>query len=520
MLQSRSPNLWTAFLVLGMLTIAAAFFVPWLIENEMVYLIDGRQLIDSGFLGTDWTHAPAGLPRSLTFAPLTAALWWISSDVLSVALLARLIVWGVFLLALRRLAQTLSIAPLVTLIGLLAYVSTGQSIACGEWILGGAEQKVLAYSFFLLALTEMMQHRPKKAGLFIGLAALSHILVGGYGFGGLLLAGLTLVAKKHWRLRQLAEFAGIASLLVLPALILAATQEGLLHSNPIGSGTVDAGRMSVEFRNPHHLDPAFFLDWWEVMIAVCMLAAIAWALRTRPPSTGSASHSWIIGAALAGFSITFAFGIGLRAIDWIAPLRFYPFRVLDTVAPLLFWLLITDRAVTLSARFRRLRWSPWIAALALGGLTAKSAGTTIYHWYWFTEGADYTERKSAKLALWIQENTESTAVFVTDPFWKSFQITTGRPSIVTWKSAPVDQEISLWLKRLTLLNNGQKITERGAAVGTSLAKNFRSISVTRLKTLRDTHSGKFYLIDTERKDLAQYQVYGDGRHWVYDLQPL
>jgi hypothetical protein len=153
-----------------------------------------------------------------------------------------------------------------------------QSLGAHEWIFSSIEQKVCAYGFAFAALTDLLCNRVRRAAVFAGAAVLFHILVGGWFLMGL---GTAMLAdRRRFPFSQLVTFVLISGVVLSPMIIpvlkyrfsSTSAAKPATETN-LATETLDADRMIVKFRNPHHLDPDRVLSRKVVKRAVFMIVA-------------------------------------------------------------------------------------------------------------------------------------------------------------------------------------------------------------------------------------------------------
>src|ERR1700761_7569468 len=158
-------------------------FIPKYLTDDPVRLVSVRRVFDPSFLSHEWLQLAGYDEDRLTilFKLLFAPLWlWLKNGILF-ALSTRLIVWAIVLYAIVRLARAINIPRYALGLGLLYWVEQGQSMGVGEWVLGGAEGKCLAYAAIFLAIESFLRERRTLAAFFCGLAFWFHVPVGLWG---------------------------------------------------------------------------------------------------------------------------------------------------------------------------------------------------------------------------------------------------------------------------------------------------------------------------------------------------
>jgi hypothetical protein len=352
----------------------------------------------------------------------------------------------------------------------------------GEWVIGCASSKPIAYGFVFLALERALRDRPGAAGLFAGLATCFHVLVGGWAtlaLGGALLVG----GPQGTRLRTTMRFGLTAGALSLIGLGPALRAMALAPADP-GARMSENAQLYVEWATPFHLDPAYFLSPPEyVKLAAYFALTIGGVIllaRRR--------HRWILAGFLGVLSIIFLAGLLARAGEAWGLLQYYPFRVADGVFPLAFWLGAAG-ATQVAAR----RWPRWAWLIVLATLPAASAVRWANNqldprpeggrsraglWqsllrseprlsaYWLkTTGGAWLEwaggravNDLAPMFHWIRDSTPTNAVFIIPPWRDEFSLHTGRNDYISSKTGSVRRQREV-RARLEALNGGEAMPD-------------------------------------------------------------
>ena len=487
------------------------FGVPALLLNEPGKLVHARQLIDRTFLDNDWLQASGAADSALDviFAAMVAPLWLLLKDGVLVALTARVLTWSLLLIALVRLARTLKIPWHGLSIGLALWLYCGQTLGAGEWIFGGAEEKCLAYALLTVALTALLERQMLPAAIACGLAIWFHLLVGGW--GAVALGGAMLLSVHDYGLRSVAKFLGVSFALGVVAVFAA------LHY--AGPSSAASDRLTVLFRNPHHLDPNVFPAWIELrrIITAAGLAAVAL------PLIATRSRTALLRWFLLVLTLEFVLGMLARKLDLFRFLKSYPFRVADVVPLMLFWLLLPSLVVAACRKPVR----PWLALAALAAVL--SAGHMLIHspsptWTgllafrsaWSSE-VHHEQTPWLRMTSWIQSRTPRSSVVLTPPCQGEFWLEAERAQVVSFKRAPHDIRILEWYERMTALNGGPFL-KAGFDACDELMQHYPALDRTRLFSIRDRYGADYYLTTTRREDLAAAPLFESGTYFLYGLR--
>ena len=499
--------------------VVAMFWRPELASNEEVYMIGSRRILEPAFLAADWTlgGSPFAFPFG-AFNALVAPMWLLLDDAVQIVLVCRLAAWLLLGLALLRIVERLGLAAWQVALGFTFWlVADGQSLAAREWLFRGFEPKVAAYACLLWALLHAMLGRRIAAGFLAGLAAVFHVLVGGYGLAALGVAVLV-QDMRCGRLSATVRFGAAAFPPVAAILVM-----GLVYLQA-GAGAVDAAqvdRIMVEFRNAHHLDPGHFLGPWHGFGLPLLAMTLFGYARYVPRDAGATLVPFlaVLAALFLGGCVAYLFGA-------LSVLRFYVFRVGDTLLPLFFWLLLPvllQRALGAARRTRA--FTPRLASALLGAVFLvytpqlvagpRQAVKTLRSWRHHLSGAG---DPFARTADWIRGHVEADALFLSPPCQDDFWIEAERATIVQMKLAPSNELAIEWFGRLLDVNGGRAIEAVSHGVCPEITANYRLLSRPRVEQLAVRYGATHYLVDRERPEFSDRELYAREGWWIYALR--
>lgn len=296
--------------------------------NEAHYLCKARRFYEPTFCGPDFFLATkdAHLAFFATFGliaawlPLPAAAW-----------VSRSICWLVFAAGWARLARATALSLPASLLGCGAFLAATYWLhQSGEWVVGGAEGKSVAYGLALWGIAEWIDRRPNRCLVALGAATAFHVLVGGWTTLLILAATLFDAGRRPLLLKAVPGIVlggALAAIGVAPALAL---------SQGVSAAALErANEIYVFERLAHHLSFAAFspqrtLAFAALAIVVGALAALTRRDALLRPVVLLAIGSLVlcgIGAAIDAYA----------AVDRAASanlLRFYWFRMADAYVPL------------------------------------------------------------------------------------------------------------------------------------------------------------------------------------------
>lgn len=296
--------------------------------NEAHYLCKARRFYDPTFCGPDFFLATkdAHLAFFATFGPIAA---WLPLS--AAAWVSRSICWMIFAAGWTRLAKATSLSLPASLLGCGAFLAATYWLhQSGEWVVGGAEGKSVAYGLALWGIAEWIDRRPNRCLVALGAATAFHVLVGGWTTLLVLAATLVDSSRRPLLLKTVPGIAfggALAAIGIAPALAL---------SQGVSADALErANEIYVFERLAHHLSFAAFepertLAFSALAIVVGALAALTRRDAVTRPIVLLAIGSLLlcgIGAAIDAYA----------AVDRAASaslLRFYWFRMADAYVPL------------------------------------------------------------------------------------------------------------------------------------------------------------------------------------------
>jgi len=510
---------------IGIIWLASAitWMRPYLLANEMVYLLPALQRWSPGTLATDWTWG-GDLWRSTSalFGLLSAPLWAVSDRPEIVAMLGRALGWVVIAASIVQLGRRLGVKAGWTAFGTAMFILAGQGHAAGEWILLGFERKNFAHAAAILALAELIGGRTATSGAFVGLATAFHVLVGAW--WGLAVGGGALLSWPRIGFRGVARLAVAALVVGVPFGLLAVSyllSGDITTSTGLPADPERATWLTTVFRNPHHTLPRHFLDAGKMVRFVALSAATVLAARrtARPEAVRVVTGAVIVGA------VAFVGGWAAGKSEVLAVLKWYPFRLADVLVPLLFWLLVPAAVHDVFVWYRRdprtVDGRRFVAAVLAVGLAAwalaprvpaglRRVRSTFKSW-------PIGKHALADAGQWIRANTKKDAVFAVPPCEFDFWIRARRPAVVIYKAVPHGPRVHQWYERLRAVGGDHDPATTGFEVCKELQPRYAKLTADQLARLGKRYGARYYLLRGDRKDLTAARVYKDVRWAVYDI---
>jgi hypothetical protein len=472
----RSARLWRAARSSGIFDFVGLLIALYVLDgwptpgiNEAHYLTKSKQywqpdwLPHDVFLGSGDAHVGfTWLIGWLTlFLPLSAVAW--IGRVLGWCLMAggwvrlcRVLFGGD-----RKSNARLAGVPLITGAGFFAL--TLQAHMAGEWIIGGAEGKVLAFGFVFLALAEAAANRWNRAWILIGAASAMHVLVGGWSGVALGVGWLcgqwdrrtTPVANRPpsvWRM--------LPGLVVGGAISLVGLIPGLRLTQGVSPDVAaHAAQIYVYFRLPHHVSLSAFEAVYIVRFVAMSVGLLVLYTLTPVSNARVRVRGFVVGSlviAVAGAVIEAAYR-GRPELS--APLlRFYWYRLSDIAVPLGVAVEAAAALLYAARRFRgvtvrglsapgvisRRNAGTALLAIAIIGGSGALVGVSVFQRYqaWYADPYFAARRirhdRWVRACLWIAEHTPDDAVVLTPRRQQTFKWYAGRAEVFNYKDIPQD----------------------------------------------------------------------------------
>ena len=156
-------------IVLGLVTRGKFNFV----ENESIYIVGGLLIKNSSLFSQDlFFSLESTLLHGLPYSIIASIFWTLTDNELIVVLIMRGICWLLFFSALWYFLKVARLFSVPSLLGLIFWLISDQTLVAGEWVVNGAEQKPLAYAAVFLALACAVTRRWYLMAICIGVAFL------------------------------------------------------------------------------------------------------------------------------------------------------------------------------------------------------------------------------------------------------------------------------------------------------------------------------------------------------------
>jgi hypothetical protein len=487
--------------------------------NETNILPFARQQANPDWLPQDWyLNQPPGyrVPFIAIFGRMADAWGFLPTSIIGRLLGYTGLSAGLVFLS-RRIG--LSVPLLLLAMILFLYVNTGTSGASGaqgtvsrEWLFGGIEPKIPAYTCILFAIGLLLAGRIMLAGLLLGVATSFHTLVGGWAFLSAM-AWLLL-----WRRDLLRNWGKTGKMLVLYAVGAVFSIQPVLQqlTTQTPEGRFSESFVYVFIRTPHHLNPlSWDGGWWLKPLTLLAIAlGSAYLLRSiakQRRQLQTPVHQARMGLAAFLLCSLIPFAAGLLAAPFDAEgkfLQYYPFRFGDIMLPLNACLLGccaleqafgTGPAGQVTQRLRRM--SLWIVA-AVCAAQAVVFGQQAIALQEFPSRAQRIDSDGKELCEWIQQNTRREDIFVTPPVeLDNFHWLAERATIAKFKLVPPSSVgIPEWIDRLTRLSGRvdpwvgiRRDTDNSLRIQRRMTRGYRNLSTEQAIALMQTYNATYFL---------------------------
>lgn len=326
----------------------------------------------------------------------------------------------------------------------------------GEWIVGGLEAKVFAYSLCIFSLSSFLKDNHKRGFLFAGLSLSMHLLVGVYNL--FCLIPLLLSCLKQKKIEFINLLQGISYFMI--AGIIGISE--IINSLFLNTSQIIQEKgwdIYVNIRVPHHVIPDFSSNTWIKLIILTLVTLLF--LKSK--------HHTKRLVALYSLSSIIIIVIGFVIYYFLEShyMRYYFFRFSDVILPFLTLVLIA----TLHHRIKYI-YLLLISIIIIPNIIKKDSlseflSSKSYNINSIKAKTNQLHRKQessqdTKISEWIIQNTNNSDQFIVPPDNLYFCISTEREIFVSWWMLPsqydyksvenLPSDMIEWYDRLKLLN--------------------------------------------------------------------
>jgi hypothetical protein len=460
--------------------------------NELDTLSCAIHRIDPSFIPNDFRLSLSAGPR-LPFQIVLAPLLHLLSP-MQVSIVGRLALYALLVGAYTRLARKIGLDVVEALACGAIWIWLGNDVVTGEFVVLGVESKALAYAGVLWALDCAIDRRWARAGACLGLAVTMHPAVGAWSSLAALVA-LWKPPPEAWK-------RGLPIYAICAAPGIALTLPSFAHTANTAFGTW----LYVYFRHPHHLVPSCFAKWPDRAMRIA-LAVVVWALsfRFRFTKTSERVLARFAQAAMAFFVLGMAISTVPHAERFLYT---YPFRVGDTLFPLIALVLIARRVLP--------NHLPHVARalvlVAIAGLSVEAVRRDV------VQDREWAAAKPRPAYAWIKDHTPKDALVLCAAGLDYAGLYMERPTVASMKAVPtVPDEVSLWYERIIDLNGGDATYERGFAAFSELELDFEQLPAHKVEYLVAKYGARYVLWPTGGARLPYKKIWDDGVWSVFEV---
>jgi hypothetical protein len=506
-----------AIIIIWIMIIVKVFSFSF-IGNEADYLPSIRQAVDHAWLPNDWylnLNISYRQVFDFIFGELVSKFGFVNG-----AYLGRLIAYLLVAIAIYIFFRTIHLRPLFGILVLLFFLNH-QSLAAGEWIVGGLETKTIAYAMAILSFSFFLRKRYFIGFALAGAAISFHVLVGGYALICILVASLL---NKSWRTEWRLYLKNFWPFLITGILGIWAVIEQLIPQR--GIDVIKAWNIYVYYRVPDHVMPFTWntVPWRSDLALATGIFIIMYFMRS------SKSARFVAAFALGSVSL-FLIGLSIYAIGDTPLLRFYWFRFPDVMVPFLSAVLIAlllndfaDRRIIKKSLFQQFQ-------LGLQTLLRLLPPTIIILLVVMMVQQTYRLQTSYKDSLhndqgtilpafeWISKNTPKQAIFLVDPTESYFYIYAQRAMLVSWKHSPQSAgPILEWYKRIELCNRNANLAEGNSNDSAQeIQTNFYKLDQTQIQQIANLYGTNYY-VGLADQQLTFQRVYSDSVYAIFKIK--
>lgn len=478
--------------------------------------VEGNEL--HKFIEAVAVHNPHWLPGLFQDQPDSVHRQWLyqliaapllaRSGFLTASLVGRLAAYALLAVGLASVTRALGL-NVVYALAVTALMDMMPSMAAGEWIIGGVEQKVISYGFVLLALGALLRENPPwvRIALLLAVATGMHVLVGLFAT----FSALVVWVAEAWR-RPLSKNFSLGLVVAIGAVAAAAAIPAYMHLT--SDWNLDDARVYVSLRVPHHLDPTYWPGsaWIRIAGFMALFAGAAYAVK-RVASSPAPRRLTLFCAVSA---IPFAVGLLVSPFEfrWHL-LSFYPFRFADAMIPFGGFLL---GALALQS---------YLPGKVGQGVRIAIAASLILLLIPFARHVQ-TIRKFPvdpysgvsegwlECTQWIRAHTPPTALFVVPPIGtESFPWLARRRPLAVFKLTSMSGGLQEWQQRLTDMAGWEgPWPARGWDAARWVARRYSELSTEQATRLMEKYSADFLVTRADHR-LELPAVFSNAEFIVY-----
>lgn len=479
--------------------------------NEMDVIPFGYALYNSNWLSNDW-YLSLDILYRLPFG-FIAGFFVEYFGFIATIFFGRIVSYIFFSYVFVKLLKVIELDYFLGCIGLMLFlVFFPKGMNAGEWMIGGLETKVFAYSFALLSITKALKKEDTYALFFAGLALSLHLLVGVYH---------TICLSSIFVYQSTKGEIEIKDLIKRGYWYLIGGAWGLVGiSYYLFDLTSEAANIGwdiyVEVRVPYHTIPKLYFEallfpfLFTLVNAGIFLISKNRLLRTM-------SLYVLITVAISGV------GYVLYLVGAQSLLRYYFFRFNDTIQPFLTILTLLILFGNLLEKSRDTKGKrlivPGLVVMLFGFFTFKNEGNISA---WLTPST-YSEKElkqtssiDLELMEWIDQNTPMDAVIIAPIEMESFYILAKRSLFVSWKHSPQrPDDIVEWYRRIQLLNGGEDLRVKNIDHKKELARNYATLTLDDILKIKAIYPEVSHIVFPSDTSLELEELFRTDNYTLY-----
>ena len=452
--------------------------------NEMDVFTYAKASYENG-LNTGW-YKYFQFPANFLFN-WTLGLFMFYFNPFKVILIGRILSYILISQAFIYLSRTLKLTFLTSVLTFIIFIYFFKSGigAAGEWIVGGLESKVFAYSFAIFSLSSFLRKKNRFGFLFAGLAISTHLLIGIYN----LFCLMPIIFYISYR-KKLIFFDILKS---IPYFILTGIIgiSEILNSFCLNTSQIIQDRgwdIYTQIRVPHHLIPNFSKETWAIIIVSTIINLIFISNKNKTIKYIALYCLFSILIIIPGFIIYYFYELHY--------LRFYFFRFCEIMMPLLTLLLIA----TINHKIKFVTLFLILATIILPSVIQERKISKFLSLKSYNINLIKNKTDEDKIMTeWINSNTMKDDIFIISPEKIYFCMNTEREVFISWwmlakqndyKSVEnIPTEMIEWYNRLHLLNLNNEFTTLS-----EVKKNYLKLDEHAILDIQKTYKSVKYIL--------------------------
>lgn len=319
----------------------------------------------------------------------------------------------------------------------------------GEWMVGGLETKVFAYSFSILSLTMFIDKKIKLGFLFAGLSLSFHLLIGIYSLFCLV---PTLFYFQYYNKKFYLEIIKALPIFIIFGFIGIYGIIEQLYLSQLSASKL-GWDIYVNKRVPHHTLPYHFpIEIWIKMFIFSVIN-ILFIIKSHSQKIKLVSYYAIFSVLISVIGLIIFFISGSNH-----NMKYYFFRFSDIILPLITLLNVGYFTLKKLKRYSLEKQKIYniVTALIILIFIVPKTNNLIKNFTLNSVKFKSITSYDHQMEDWVKNNTDKNKTFIIPPNMQFFYINFERSPFVSWKHSPQNKkDIVEWYSRLKLLNKNQ-----------------------------------------------------------------